>query len=96
MQLQRWGRHLHLNISKAQRLVEQITFAMMGIMLVWKQLNVLQKCLYAENIQSEVAVLPDELDPDDYIKKYGEDSFYKPNIRKTAFVYCVYDDACKT
>ena len=36
------------------------------------------------------------MDPDDYIKKYGPEALLDKIIRKTACLYIIYDDACKT
>lgn len=42
--------------------------------------------LHKENMQVKVAVIPDGLDPDDYIKKYGEEKF-KNEIIRSSFTF---------
>ena len=51
--------------------------------------------LQDEKLKIEVAVLPDQLDPDEYIRKYGPDS-YKTDFGQAAKLYFFYHDACKT
>lgn len=39
--------------------------------------------LHKENLQVKVAVIPEGLDPDDYVKKYGEEKFQNEIIRSS-------------
>ena len=38
--------------------------------------------LQAQHIQTEIAIIPDAMDPDDYIKTYGEEAFRTKIIEK--------------
>ncbi|MEO4052273.1 DNA primase [Solibacillus sp. CAU 1738] len=67
------------HIQKLKRLVEQVTICYDGDNAGMDGAKRSAELLKAERIKVEVAVLPDKLDPDDYIRQYGAEAF-KSNI----------------
>lgn len=63
------------HVQKLKRLVEQITICYDGDNAGIEAAKRAAELLYAEKLKVEIAVLPDKLDPDDYIKQYGAESF---------------------
>ncbi|MFE6167576.1 DNA primase [Viridibacillus arvi] len=63
----------HLN--KIKRLAERIIVCYDGDKAGWEAAKRAAEMLHAEKMKVDVAVLPTGLDPDDYIKQFGEESF---------------------
>ncbi|WP_332646900.1 DNA primase [Lysinibacillus sp. 54212] len=63
------------HVQKLKRLVEQITICYDGDNAGIEAAKRAAEMLHAEKLKVEIAVLPDKLDPDDYIKRYGAESF---------------------
>ena len=70
------------HVQKLKRLVEQITICYDGDNAGFEAAKRAAEMLYAEKLKVEVAVLPDKLDPDDYINRYGPDSFTNQILEK--------------
>lgn len=70
------------HVQKLKRLVEQITICYDGDNAGFEAAKRAAEMLYAEKLKVEVAVLPDKLDPDDYINQYGPDSFTNQILEK--------------
>ncbi len=63
------------HITKLKRLVEKIIINYDGDNAGWGAARRAAEMLQAEKLKVEIAVLPDKLDPDEYIKKFGSDSY---------------------
>ncbi|SOC36318.1 DNA primase [Ureibacillus acetophenoni] len=63
------------HITKLKRLVEKIIICYDGDNAGLEGAKRAAEKLQAENLKVEVAVLPDKLDPDEYIRKYGPESY---------------------
>lgn len=70
------------HIQKLKRLVEQITVCYDGDNAGWEAAKRASELLHAEGLKVNVAVLPDKLDPDDYIRSYGAEQFTDQIIGK--------------
>jgi DNA primase len=70
------------HITKLKRLVEQVTICYDGDNAGFEAAKRAAVMLNEAKFKVEVAVIPDKLDPDDYIKKYGPDSFTDKIIGK--------------
>lgn len=70
------------HIQKLKRLVEQVTICYDGDNAGFEAAKRAAEMLHVERLKVEVAVLPDKLDPDDYIKQYGGDTFKNQIIEK--------------
>ena len=62
--------------------VQMLLFVMMAIMRVWKLLKELLNHCKRNISKQKLRLLPDAMDPDDYIKTYGEDAFRTKIIEK--------------
>jgi len=65
------------HITKLKRLVEKVIICYDGDNAGIEGAKRAADSLQAEGVKIEVAVLPDKLDPDEYIRKYGPDSYKK-------------------
>ncbi|RHW38563.1 DNA primase [Lysinibacillus yapensis] len=70
------------HITKLKRLSEQIIVCYDGDHAGWEAAKRASEMLHSEKLKVQVAVLPEKLDPDDYIKKYGADSFIGQILEK--------------
>ncbi|WP_042478277.1 DNA primase [Bacillus ndiopicus] len=70
------------HIQKLKRLVEQITVCYDGDSAGMEGARRSAQLLKDERLKVEVAVLPDKLDPDDYIREYGAEAFKAQIIDK--------------
>ncbi|MCT6922564.1 DNA primase [Metasolibacillus sp.] len=70
------------HIQRLKRLVEQITVCYDGDSAGMEGARRSAHLLKAERLKVEVAVLPDKLDPDDYIRQYGAEAFKTQIIEK--------------
>lgn len=70
------------HVTKLKRLVEQIIICYDGDRAGWEAAKRAAEMLYAEKMKVEVALLPDKLDPDEYIRKYGSESFNQQILEK--------------
>ncbi|HWL13145.1 MAG TPA: toprim domain-containing protein, partial [Ureibacillus sp.] len=70
------------HITKLKRLSEQIIICYDGDNAGWEAAKRASEMLYAEKLKVEIAVLPEKLDPDEYIKKYGPESFVQQILEK--------------
>lgn len=70
------------HIIKLNRLTSNVTLCYDGDMAGMEAAKRAATALQAQNIQTEVAVIPDAMDPDDYIKNFGEEAFRTKIIEK--------------
>ena len=70
------------HITKLKRLVEQVTICYDGDNAGFEAAKRAAVMLNEAKFKVEIAVIPDKLDPDDYIKKYGPDSFVEKVLEK--------------
>lgn len=70
------------HITKLKRLSEQIIICYDGDNAGWEAAKRAAEMLYAERLKIEVALLPEKLDPDEYIRKYGSESFVQQILEK--------------
>ena len=70
------------HIQKLKRLVEQVTICYDGDNAGFEAAKRAAKMLNEEKLKVEVAVLPDKLDPDDYIRQYGTEAFTEQILEK--------------
>jgi DNA primase len=70
------------HVQKLKRLVEQITICYDGDNAGFEAAKRAAQLLNDERLKVEVAVLPDKLDPDDYIRQYGAESFTNQILEK--------------
>lgn len=63
------------HVTKLKRLVQKIIICYDGDNAGFEAAKRAAEMLYAEQMNVEIVVLPDQLDPDDFIKKYGQQSF---------------------
>ncbi|ATP39482.1 DNA primase [Solibacillus sp. R5-41] len=70
------------HITKLKRLVQQITICYDGDNAGFEAAKRASQMLHEERIKVEVAVLPNKLDPDDYIQNYGQEAFKNQIIEK--------------
>lgn len=63
------------HVTKLKRLVQHVVVCYDGDHAGWEAAKRAAELLYNEQMNVEVAVLPDQLDPDEYIRKYGPESF---------------------
>lgn len=68
--------------QKLKRLVEQIIICYDGDNAGVEAAKRAAEMLQAERLKVEVAMLPDQLDPDDYIKEFGAESFTNQILEK--------------
>ncbi|BDH62251.1 DNA primase [Lysinibacillus sp. PLM2] len=74
------------HITKLKRLVEKIIICYDGDNAGWEAAKRASEMLHAEKLKVEVAVLPEKLDPDEYIRKYGAESFRKIIDKPHAYI----------
>ncbi|MFY3793058.1 DNA primase [Ureibacillus sp. MALMAid1270] len=65
------------HITKLKRLVEKVIICYDGDNAGLEGAKRAAELLQAERLKVEVAVLPDQLDPDEYIRKFGPESYKK-------------------
>lgn len=70
------------HIQKLKRLVKQIILCYDGDNAGWEASKRSAELLYAEGMKIEVALLPNNSDPDEYIKAHGQESFVQQVIEK--------------
>ena len=70
------------HITKLKRLVQQITICYDGDNAGFEAAKRAAQMLHDEQLKVEVAVLPDKLDPDEYIRTYGQEAFTNQIIEK--------------
>lgn len=70
------------HITKLKRLVQQITICYDGDNAGFEAAKRAAQMLHEEQLKVEVAVLPNKLDPDEYIRTYGQDAFTNQIIEK--------------
>lgn len=70
------------HVTKLKRLVDKIILCYDGDHAGWEAAKRAADMLHAEKLNVEVALLPEKLDPDDYIRKYGTESFVNQVIEK--------------
>ncbi|KGR90674.1 DNA primase [Ureibacillus massiliensis 4400831 = CIP 108448 = CCUG 49529] len=74
------------HITKLKRLVEKIIICYDGDNAGWEAAKRASEMLHAEKLKVEIAVLPEKLDPDEYIRKYGAESFKKILDKPHAYI----------
>lgn len=74
------------HITRLKRLVEKTVICYDGDNAGWEAAKRAAEMLYAERMNVEVAILPDQLDPDDYIRKYGSESFVQTVEKPHAYM----------
>ncbi|MDX1770612.1 MAG: toprim domain-containing protein, partial [Planococcaceae bacterium] len=62
-------------VSKLKRLTDSVTICYDGDSAGWEAAKRASELLMSENVKTEIALLPDQLDPDDYVKTYGPEAF---------------------
>lgn len=70
------------HITKLKRLSEQIIICYDGDNAGWEAAKRASEMLFAERLKVDIAVLPEKMDPDEYIKKYGSESFVTQILEK--------------
>lgn len=70
------------HITKLKRLSEQIIICYDGDNAGWEAAKRASEMLHSERLKVEIAVLPDKLDPDEYIRKYGPENFVQQILDK--------------
>jgi DNA primase len=70
------------HITKINRLTSNVTLCYDGDKAGMEAAKRAAGSLQAQHIQTEIAIIPDAMDPDDYIKTYGEDAFRTKIIEK--------------
>lgn len=70
------------HITKLKRLVQQVTVCYDGDNAGFEAAKRAAQMLHDEQIKVEVAVLPNKLDPDEYIRTYGQEAFTNQIIEK--------------
>ncbi len=70
------------HITKLNRLTSNVTLCYDGDKAGMEAAKRAATSLQAQNIQTEVAIIPDAMDPDDYISNYGEEAFRTKIIEK--------------
>ena len=70
------------HITKLKRLVQQVTVCYDGDNAGFEAAKRAAQMLHEEQIKVEVAVLPNKLDPDEYIRTYGQEAFKNQIIEK--------------
>ena len=63
------------HVSKLKRLTDSVTICYDGDSAGWEAAKRASELLMSENVKTEIALLPDQLDPDDYVKAYGPEAF---------------------
>ena len=63
------------HVSKLKRLTDSVTICYDGDSAGWEAAKRASELLMSENVKTEIALLPDQLDPDDYVKTYGPEAF---------------------
>lgn len=70
------------HVTKLKRLVEQVIICYDGDGAGWEAAKRAGELLQQSRIKAEVAVLPEKMDPDDYVKQHGATSFKEDIIEK--------------
>ncbi|WP_391201936.1 DNA primase [Psychrobacillus sp. L4] len=70
------------HITKLNRLTSNVTLCYDGDKAGMEAAKRASTSLQAQNIQTEIAIIPDAMDPDDYIKNFGEEAFRTKIIEK--------------
>lgn len=63
------------HVSKLKRLTDSVIICYDGDSAGWEAAKRASQLLMSENVKTEIALLPDPLDPDDYVKTYGAEAF---------------------
>ncbi len=63
------------HVSKLKRLTDSVIICYDGDSAGWEAAKRASELLMSENVKTEIALLPDQLDPDDYVKTYGAEAF---------------------
>lgn len=63
------------HVSKLKRLTDSVIICYDGDSAGWEAAKRASELLMSENVKTEIALLPDQLDPDDYVKTYGPEAF---------------------
>lgn len=63
------------HVSKLKRLTDSVIICYDGDSAGWEAAKRASVLLMSENVKTEIALLPDQLDPDDYVKTYGPEAF---------------------
>lgn len=74
------------HVTRLKRLVEKIVICYDGDNAGWEAAKRAAEMLYAEQLNVEIVILPDQLDPDDFIRKYGVDSFVQTVEKPHAYM----------
>lgn len=70
------------HIVKMKRIAKQLIICCDGDEAGWEAAKRFAQMAIAENVDCQIALLPNGLDPDDYIQQYGEQSFKEQIIGK--------------
>lgn len=63
------------HVNKLKRLTDSVIICYDGDSAGWEAAKRASELLMNENVKTEIALLPDQLDPDDYVKTYGPEAF---------------------
>ncbi|MET0786647.1 MAG: DNA primase, partial [Paenisporosarcina sp.] len=63
------------HVNKLKRLTDSVIICYDGDSAGWEAAKRASEMLMNENVKTEIALLPDKLDPDDYVKTYGPEAF---------------------
>lgn len=63
------------HVTKLKRLVQKVIICYDGDNAGFEAAKRASEMLYAEQLDVEIVVLPEQLDPDEFIRKYGQESF---------------------
>lgn len=74
------------HITRLKRLVRNVVICYDGDHAGWEAAKRASELLYNEQMEVEVVVLPDKLDPDEYIRKFGPESFVQMIERPHAYM----------
>lgn len=74
------------HITRLKRLVRNVVICYDGDYAGWEAAKRASELLYNEQMEVEVVVLPDKLDPDEYIRKFGPESFVQMIERPHAYM----------
>jgi DNA primase len=63
------------HVNKLKRLTDSVIICYDGDSAGWEAAKRASELLMKEHVKTEIALLPDQLDPDDYVKTYGPEAF---------------------
>lgn len=63
------------HIQKLKRLTDSVIICYDGDSAGWESARRAAEMVVNEKMKTEIALLPDQLDPDDYVRQYGPDAF---------------------